>query len=240
MDKKRKTVIITGGAKRLGKEIALYFARQNYNIALHYFQSKDSAENVKQEFETLGVEVQLFYCDLSKINDITVLFKQIQTKFDTIEILINNASIFFKEEFLSNSIEDVQNTLAINFISPYLLSQEFAKHINNGHIINILDTKIKQLESQYFLYSLSKKMLKDLTLMSAKALAPNIRVNGICPGHIIMEEKNEMSHLKQKPENIPLKRNGYPGEIITALDFLIHQSFITGQLLFIDGGEHLL
>lgn len=234
-----KSALITGAARRLGKIIALHLAKAGYNIALHYNQSKEDAEAVAHEISLLNRKVHLYQSDLSNLNDSRVLIKTVVRDFPELDLLLNNASIFFKHDFLENNNKDIQETLNINFLSPYILSQEFATICKKGNIINILDTKISKLDTPYFLYTLSKKMLKDLTLMSAKTLAPDIRVNGICPGHIILEEKNEMSYLTMKAESIPLLRNAKEEDIIKSVVFLLDNKFVTGQLIYIDGGENL-
>lgn len=236
----KKTALITGASKRLGKEIALDLVQKGFDIAIHYNQSKQDAIQLQDLIINKNQSARLYQCNLSDPNQSRTLITAVLKDFQQIDVLINNASVFFKSDFIEDNNDEILNTLSINFIAPYVLSQEYAKWNKSGNIINIIDTKINKLDTPYFLYTLSKKMLKDLTLMLAKTLAPEIRVNGINPGHILLEEKNDMSHLSMNPEKIPLKRNAHIKDILSAIDYILQNDFLTGQLLNIDGGEHLV
>jgi len=234
-----KTALITGGAKRLGSSIALKLAQNGCNIALHFNKSKNDAEKLKDQLSEFKIKCEIFQADLSNENEALTLIEKVFQKFNDLEILINNASIFKKAAFLETGINLLNETLNLNFKAPFILSQKFAEKIKTGHIINIIDAKISKNSSNYFIYTLSKKALADFTKTAAKVLAPKIRVNGVCPGLILPPEDKNEDYLTELAKKIPLKRKGSSDDITEAILFLINNKYITGQLLFIDGGEHL-
>ncbi len=240
MSSNRKAAIVTGGAKRIGKEIVFYLARQGYDIALHYHQSKTDANSVAKEIEKLGVACALFSYDLSDPATPKDLILEVFETFPDSSLLVNNASIFNRAYFLETDETFFDDHFTVNVKTPFFLSQHFAKQCKAGHIINLLDTKISKNHTPYFAYSLTKKVLFEFTKMAAKELAPSIRVNGICPGLILPSLESGKEGFDKMAQSIPAKRVGNPECITTALDYLLKNHFVTGECLFVDGGEHLL
>ena len=233
------TALITGGAKRIGNAIAKKLALHGYDIALHFNTSEEKAMSLQKHLQNTGVRCELFKCDLSNEKEVLNLIPEVMKKFNNIDLLINNASIFNRATLIETDINLFNKTFNINFKAPYILTGEYAKLIKTGHIINIIDTKAEKNDFIYSCYTLSKKSLKELTLMSAKELGPDIRVNGIAPGLILEPEGKPPEYLDEMAKNIPLKRKGNVESITNALIFLIENTFITGQILFVDGGQHL-
>jgi len=238
-----KAALITGGAKRIGRQIALYLANQGFDIAVHYNRSVKDAEQVAEEIRSMGRECSIFQADLTGREQVVKLADDVFEKFSEISLLINNASLFERAGFLQTDEALFEKLFSANFRAPFLLMQKFGRHANDKNIrlqiINILDAKISRNHTPYFWYSLTKKSLADLTLMAAKALGPNVRVNGISPGLILpSKDSGEEGFLRMK-ENIPLKMTGNPDYITHAIGFLLDNPFVTGEILFIDGGEHL-
>ncbi len=236
----KKSALITGGAKRIGKAIALYLADCGYDIALHYNTSKTEANITKSEIEKKGQKCTLFQCDFNKITESSKLIKKVKSSFPNLCLLVNNASIFEGGLFQETNIQFLEKHLNVNFKTPFILSRDFAKLCKKGQIINILDTNVVRKGSKYFAYNLSKKALYDLTKMAAYELGPYIRVNGIAPGPILSPFGKDDGYLKIKAKNIPLKQRGNTEYITHAVGFLIENDFITGECLFIDGGKHLV
>lgn len=243
--KKNQTALITGASKRIGREIAVDLAQKGFDLFLTYNQSQNEAVRLKEEIEKkCKVNCEILQCDLAKENGLELLLSRIN-KIHNLTLLINNASIFEKSKFISGSKSDLENNLNLHLISPLRLSQQFAKHVlSNGisgaQIINMVDKNIVRYDTRYFYYTLSKKFLAELTKMLALELAPQIRINAIAPGFISSEIGNESGDFTEKlKEKIPLKRIGESFEIAQAVGFLLENKFITGQVIFIDGGASL-
>ncbi len=235
----KQAALITGSAKRIGKAIAVHLAESGFDIALHYNTSKSEAEEVAKEIKSKGRNCVLFQCNLSNIKDTLSLIEKVKQSFPSLSLLINNASIFEKRSFLESDISFFDNHFNTNFKAPFFLSQSFAKSVKEGHIINLLDTNITQDRTKYFVYNLTKKMLSEFTKMTAAELAPHIRVNAIAPGPILPPSNKEKEYLEREQESIPLKRWGTMPEILQSIDFLLKNEYLTGQCIFVDGGDHL-
>ena len=233
--------LVTGGADRIGKAVAIHLAKQDYNLVLHYNSSKDKAQKLKEELESIysDIKVELLQINFLKENDFDQIFKDLKKKNITIDVLVNCASDFIKSNFKEEGSELYDKEMMINFKNPYLLTKAFANVFGKGNIINFVDTKVAKNSTVHLDYILSKKLLKDFTLISAVELAPNIRVNGIAPGLILPPPGEDESYLLNLAKNIPLKTVGNLEEIIKAVQFILDSYFFTGQILYIDGGEHL-
>lgn len=235
----RDAVLITGGAKRVGAEIALYLARRGFSIALHYNHSAKDAEGVRRMIEQAGGTCAVFKADLRKESETLKLIPGVLKTFPDLRAVINSASIFTRSSLKEPDLDDLEQNFAIHVKSPYILMSQFAKCVKDGVIINILDTNITKTKISHFNYLLSKKTLASLTGMAAVELAPNIRVNAIAPGLILPPSGKTRAHLDRLARGIPLKRKGSPANISQAVHYLLENDFVTGQTLFVDGGEHL-
>ncbi len=234
-----KAALITGGAKRIGAEIVKKLAKNGYNIALHYNSSYDSAKKIKEEVESVGVKCILFQCNFYEEKEVLLLIDQVKKEFQELNLLINNASVFIRSKTINTDIKMFNMIFNTNFKAPFILSRDFAKAVKNGNIINIIDTKITKNDFLYSAYTLSKKILEDLTLMTAKEFAPGIRVNGIAPGLILPPIDKKDNYLKKLAKKIPIKKKGEITDIINTLDFLLNNDYITGQIIYVSGGQHL-
>ncbi len=234
----KKTALITGGADRIGKAIALRCADLGYDIALHYSQSFDKAEVLQREIISKDVECKLYRTDFNVLSETKSLITEVSETFG-LSVLINNASLFFESSLEGSSYDEFETLFNVNFKSPYILIKEFAKQVKQGVIINILDTEIVRNQTKYFDYLITKKSLSELTRMAAFHLAPDIRVNGIAPGLILPPAGKDMSYLLKRAEDIPLKKVGSTQGITDAVQFFIESDFVTGQTIFVDGGENL-
>jgi pteridine reductase len=236
---KMSTALVTGSAKRIGKEIALFLAGRGFNIALHYNTSKTEAEKIQGEIEKLTVKCKLFKCDLSLQDKTSGLIEEVFKTFPDLEILINSASVFKRSSILETSHKLFDEMFNINFKAPFFLVRDFVRLVKKGNIINILDTKISGSGFAYAAYTLSKKALEDLTLMSAKEFGPGIRVNGIAPGLILPPEGETSDYLDKIAANIPLKKRGDISNILKTVHFILDNDYITGQVIYVDGGQKL-
>ncbi|MFH1941980.1 MAG: SDR family oxidoreductase [bacterium] len=234
------TALVTGGARRIGRAIALSLADKGYSIALHYHTSKAEAEDLASEIIGKGVECRLFRCDFNDPADVGSLIPSVFEHFPDCSLLINNASVFERVRLLDTDTDHFDRQFNVNFRTPFFLSRDFAKHCTEGQIINILDTKIMKMQIAYFAYTLSKKALSEFTLMAAKELGPRIRVNGISPGLILPSSEMSTEDFTRMGLRIPLGKTGNPANVVSAVHFLLENPFITGEIILVDGGEHLV
>lgn len=236
----KKAVIITGGAKRVGAAIAVYFARQGYDIALHYNHSKAEAEAVKKEVEAAGTACQLFACDLADSKALPKLMSDMKAAMPHCVALINNASAFERAPLMETDEALFDRQMDINFKAPFFLTQAFAKNFGAGCVVNIVDTDISKIQCSHFAYLLSKKALADFTLMAARELGPKIRVNGVCPGIMLPSGEWDETYIAQQAQLMPLRATATVEQTVAATRMLIENTALTGQLLYVDGGKHVL
>jgi pteridine reductase len=234
-----KAALITGSGARIGKAIALALAEAGYDVAVHYNCSEREARATAGEIRAKGVKCEVFKYDLSNIKDTRALVEDVFRYFPYCSLLINNASVFENTGFMETTEETFDRDFSINFKAPFFLAQEFSRQESAKLIVNILDTRVTKIETDNFVYNLSKRALRDFTLMAAKALGPKIRVNGICPGPTLPPRGKGMEYLKRISENTPLGVPGNPDFVIAGLKYIIENTYLTGECLFIDGGQHL-
>lgn len=234
----QQAALVTGASDRIGKAIALALADAGFNIALHYNNSEQKADQTKSEILAKNVNCETFKADLKSQNETIELISSVYERFN-LTLLINNASLFIPDKLTDGNDQMFDDIFQINFKAPYLLTREFAKKSKSGLIINLLDTNISKNSTQHFNYLLSKKFLEVFTKMSAVELAPNIRVNGIAPGLILPPEGQDNLYLERLSKEIPLKRIGDVKNISDSVLFLIKNNFLTGQIIYVDAGENL-
>ena len=239
--------LVTGAAKRIGRAIALNLAAMGYDIVISYNKSKKEAEVLAQKIrDDFSVRCEVFQCDLQDVQQTKKLAKFVKENFPHWNLLVNNASIFSRSKFLTGSDADLMDNLNTHLISPLILSKEFAKNIiqnslPNAQIINMIDKNIARFDTSYFYYLFSKKSLAEFTKMLALELSPQVRVNGIAPGFILnpIDEKSPSHDTQNIIKKIPLQTKGEIENIWQAIEFLLKNNFVTGQILFIDGGASL-
>ena len=235
-----KTVLITGASKGLGKSIAEIFAKNNYNIILHY--NTTNIDKLKKELEKYNVQVLPIKADITKEEEIKNMVEKIKNNFKKIDVLINNAAIAIDTTFEDKTKENILKTLDTNLIGPFLLTKHIEKYINKGGtIINISSTNGIDTYYEYSLdYDASKAALISLTHNLALHFAPNIRVNAVAPGWINTEmNKNLDENYKKEEENkILLKRFAEPEEIAKVVYFLSTDDakYINNEVIRVDGG----
>ena len=234
-------VIITGAARRVGAALARCFAAHGYDIALHYNRSEKDAGRLKKNIEKLGVDCILFQHDLMDIETLPWFIKNVRSQMRHCTVLINNASAFERAEFMETDEALFEQQFTVNFKAPFFLTQAFAKTFGKGCVINMLDADFTGTHGSHFAYLLSKKALADFTPMAARALGPRIRVNGVCPGIVLPPESGEYdAYVKKSRANMPLREHPTLEAVAEAAYWLAGQAHITGQLIYVDGGRHVL
>jgi len=236
-----KTALITGAAKRVGKAIAIHLASQGWNIAIHYNTSQEAATLFRNELANNypNQHFELFKADLNQTTEVESLIPQVIQKMLQIDLLINNASVFEPAKLRNTTSEFLDQQMNINFRAPFILTKMFAGILNSGVIINITDTRIVNNQTNFAAYSIAKKALWELTKMAALEFGPEIRVNAIAPGLTLPPEEKDEEYLLKLAEKIAMKRPGGIEPILKSLDFILRNDYLTGQLLFCDGGENL-
>lgn len=234
-------VLVTGGAVRLGEAISRTFADAGFRVALHYQRSAAEAQSLLDE---LGGSPQhaAFAADLTSETACSELVGGVVESMGRIDVLVNNAAVYHRQTLAETSEESLLAELRPNLFAPLHLTRAFAAATESGCIINMLDRRVSGLDTHCLPYLLSKKALADLTRVTALELAPRIRVNAVAPGAVLPAPGDSEAAMYAHAGPIPLGREarGTPQDITAAALFLAQQSSITGQTLFVDGGQHLL
>lgn len=232
-----KTILITGAAKRVGRIFALACASAGADIVIHHGHSEKDALKVKDEIDALGRKAHVLASDLGKPAEATRLISQ-ANEFSPLFALVNSAAIFEPLSFNETTLTDWERHMAINLTAPFLLSQEFARQIKEGRIVNIVDWRALRPGADHFPYTISKAALAALTQSLAVALAPRITVNGLALGAILPPSDGAVNDDIIK--NVPAKRWSEPQEVGEALLFLLTgPAYVTGEIIHVDGGRHL-
>ena len=240
----KKTIFITGGAKRIGKEIALNFKELGWNIIIHYNSSKEDAEYLANRINKDNPDsAKTVQGNLDVQKDIEKILNEADGMFPTIDLLINNASTFYPTPIDEISEDHWEKLIGSNLKGPLFLIHGLKNELkkSQGSIINITDTNLTKGVANYSIYSAAKAGLEAITKGLARELAPEIKVNAIAPGAILEPPDVSWSEEQKNKviENIPLKRMGSEKDIANAVKFLSYSKYITGQIIKVDGGRSL-
>ncbi|MEM8788800.1 MAG: SDR family oxidoreductase [Pseudomonadota bacterium] len=247
-----EAALITGAAKRLGRAMALRLAARGADVVIHYSGSADAAEDTAAEARALGVKAVTLQADLLDHDAVMGLVPAAAAALDgPLTVLINNASIFEPDSIADATIDSWNRHVGSNLRAPLFLLQAFAAQcptgardgngepIARGVVVNMLDQRVRKLTPHFTTYTIAKMGLWALTRTAAQALAPDIRVNGIGPGPTMQGTRQSKEHFDDQRANTILRRGSDPEEICRALEFILDNPGLTGQLLCLDGGQHL-
>lgn len=235
-------VLITGAAKRIGRAIALGMAKAGWAVAVHHNRSAAAAAEVVATIEEAGGRAVALRCDLSREAEVETLVERAAGALGPLTCLVNNASLFEMDTIETVSRDSWDAHIEINLRAPLVLSQAFARQLPDGaqgNIINLLDQRVWKLTPYFLSYTVSKMGLWTLTRTLAMALAPRIRVNGIGPGPTLPSARQTPEQFEELCRAVPLGRGTTPEEICEAVLFLLSAPAVTGQMIALDGGEHL-
>ncbi|MBI2026353.1 MAG: SDR family oxidoreductase [Deltaproteobacteria bacterium] len=235
MNLKNKTVLITGGAVRLGKLLVEAFVERGAHVALHYNSSEQKAFELTRKLGLPGP----FQADLSSLSQIDKLVQDVRLRFSTIDILINNAALFFQRNFFETIEDDYDTLMDVNLKSVFFLSQRVAQNMKEagcGCIVHIGDAGGDILWANYMAYCLSKAGVISLTKAMAKALAPNIRVNCVSSGPLDFAEVDN----KNLSNTTLLKKLGRPQDVVSSVLHVVQSEFMTGSVIYVDGGRAII
>ncbi len=233
--------LVTGGARRLGRTIATELCAAGADLLIHYNRSHSEAEQLATAIRQSGRLAWTISTDLQEQSATERLIADATTLTGRpLDILLNNASIYAESDVSSVTMVGIEQQVRINASAPLLLARAFAAQKRpSGCIINMLDARMVDYDSQHLAYHLSKRMLLSITQLLALELAPTIRVNGVAPGVILPDEGQPEASLEAMVRSTPLGRHGEPSDVARAVRFLAENNFITGQILYVDGGRHL-
>lgn len=244
MDLTGRVVLVTGGAHRVGKAIALLLAEMGAGtVVFTYHSSADVARETQQEIQSLGCQVLSIRCDQGQIAQIRETMSMIHERLGRLDVLINSASIFGTADFFSVTPENWDTVMDVNARGPFFFMQEAARIMqeqDDGLIINIIDESVKRPALTWIHHGASKAALWNLTQSAAIALAPKIRVNAILPGAVLKPPEWDDRRWQALKANIPLQAMGTPDDVCKAVKFLVESDFITGQAVVVDGGATLV
>jgi len=244
--------LVTGAGKRLGRAMALELARQGHDVAVHYATSRDAAEAVADEIRAMGRNAVTLAADLLDETQVTPLVAQAAEALGgPITTLVNNASIFDYDNIQTATRRSWDRHMESNLRAPFVLIQQLAAQmpaptqdqagepVAQGLVINMIDQRVHKLTPEFMTYTIAKMGLWALTRTSAQALAPRVRVNAIGPGPTLQGHRQSDSHFQNQRRATILHRGANPQDITAALVYFLHAPGVTGQLLCVDGGQHL-
>lgn len=236
-----KTILITGAARRLGAEMALFCAKNGADIIIHYHASESKALETKAAITALGRNCWMVQADLNDNNAVVRMY-EMANRFSHIDALINSASIFKPGGLMESTIEDWETALRVNLTTPFILTQAFSRHytgIEAGRVVNLVDWRALRPGKDHFAYTISKAGLVALTKSAALNLAPRIIVNAIALGAILppVDEPVNPELIKQ----VPMNRWAAMDEFLSAIRFFLDgPEYLTGEVIHLDGGRHLV
>ena len=234
-----KTALVTGAAKRLGRATALALAEAGVHVVVHYRGSEAEATEVCREARVLGVRAFTVGADLAVSAEADALLSRAVELAGPIDILVNNASVFPEDTVLNLNADALAWCMNLHAYAPLALSRAMAAQGREGAIINYIDARVQDYDRMHAAYHLSKRALLSLTSMLALELAPRVRVNGVAPGLILPPEGKDMAYLEGLAHTNPLQVYGAPEDVTEAALFLMRSRFVTGQVIYVDGGRHL-
>jgi NAD(P)-dependent dehydrogenase (short-subunit alcohol dehydrogenase family) len=235
--------LVTGAAQRIGRAIAKELARAGWAVAVHYHRSAADARSLVAEIADSGGTAVAIAADLGKANAAASLIGAAAKALGPLTLLVNNAAIFERDTIATADAKSFDRHAAVNLRAPLLLSQAFARQLAGdaaGNIVNLVDAQVWRTDADFISYNLSKAGLWSLTRNLALALAPRVRVNAIGPGAALPSARQSPAHFARQWSSTPLGRGAHPGEIAQAIAFIVAAPAMTGQMIALDGGQHLV
>ena len=243
--------LVTGAARRLGRAMALDLARRGWDVAVHYNGSAEAAEAVADEIRGIGRRAEALQADLLDEDAVQNLVPRVVRALGAPRVLVNNASIFEYDTLSSATRESWDRHIGSNLRAPFVLIQGLAEHapepqidargepVAQSLVVNMIDQRVRKLTPEFMTYTLAKSALWTLTRTAAQALAPKARVNAIGPGPTMRGARQSEEHFARQREATILQRGSDEDGIVRALGYFLDEPAVTGQLICVDGGQHL-
>mgnify|MGYP005815001841 CR=1 FL=1 len=236
------TALVTGAARRIGRAIALALAEDGWAVAIHHHHSDEDADALVRGIEAKGGRAVALKGDLGNVADVSALVPDAAKALGPLTLLVNNASLFEPDEALTMTGASWDAHMDANLKAPAFLTQAFAAQLpegSEGNIINMIDQRVWRPNPRFLSYTVSKMALWDMTRLLAQALAPHIRVNAIGPGPTLANARQTQADFDRQRQATILRRGTSPEEICAAIRFILAAPAMTGQMIALDGGQHL-
>ncbi|MBK6488571.1 MAG: SDR family oxidoreductase [Gemmatimonadetes bacterium] len=232
--------LVTGGARRLGAECARALARRGFHVAIHHRRSFDEAAALVTEIEDGGGSAHAFPFDLLAPNAPSDLVDAVVARFGRLDVLVNSAASMLRTPVGTVTADQLDEIFALNVRAPFLAAQAAARHMAPGSVIvNMADLAAFETWAGYIPHAMSKAAVVQMTRALAKTLAPDIRVNAIAPGIVLLPEGWDAASADRLAATTPLQRHGTPADVVRALEYLLDATFVTGEILLVDGGRQV-
>jgi NAD(P)-dependent dehydrogenase (short-subunit alcohol dehydrogenase family) len=241
MELRGKVGLVTGGAVRLGRAMAVALAGEGMRLVVHYNSSAGPADALVEEIRAGGGEAAAIGADLSRPAEVERLARDAVAAFGGVDVLVNSASVFPPEALEETDLELWEHTMAVNLRAPFFLIRHLAPVLRErgGVVVNMADLAGMQAWARYAAHGISKAGVVHLTRVAARALAPEVRVVGIAPGAVLPPGETSDEELARLAAGAALRRNGSPDDVVRALLYLLSADFVTGEVLVVDGGRTL-
>ncbi|WP_175624625.1 MULTISPECIES: SDR family oxidoreductase [Oxalobacteraceae] len=239
----KKTALVTGAARRIGRTIALALAQNGWDVVVHYSRSEAEAQTTVADIVALGQRAIALQCDLNDEAGVKTLLDQAAAQLGPVTCVVNNASLFDYDSAADFSAATLDAHMHTNLVAPVLLAQALHRATPEGAqavVVNLLDQKLFNLNPDFLSYTLSKAALQTATTMLAQALAPKVRVVGVAPGITLVSGDQSEAEFQRAHKVTPLGRSSTPDDIAHAVRFVIEAQAMTGTTLLVDGGQHLI
>ncbi|MCL4695132.1 MAG: SDR family oxidoreductase [Candidatus Hydrogenedentes bacterium] len=234
-----KTALVTGAAHRIGRAISTALAEAGANVVIHYRSSGEDADRLASDLAELGAKAWSVQGDLGDPEQASALISSAHRVAGALDIVVNNASIFPESTLRDFTRTQLQESVDVNALGPFLIARSFYETGGQGVVINLLDCMIADYDRKHVAYHLSKQMLFSLTRMMAVEFAPAVRVNGVAPGLVLPPAGKDESYLAGLASSNPLNAYGNVDDVAEAVLFLARSTFVTGQVIYVDGGRNL-
>lgn len=241
MELRGKVALVTGGGRRVGRALAEALAERGATVAVHYNESRAGADEVVRGIESRGGKAAAVGADLTNAEAPAALVDTVSGRFGSLDILINSAAVMVRTPFGETSAAQWDSMFALNLRAPFFLSQAAAPLLRRAHgaIVNIADLAAFETWPGYIPHGITKGGVVQMTRALARVLAPEVRVNAIAPGTVLLPDDWSREDAARLDETTPLKRPGSPADVAQAMLYLLESDYVTGETIVVDGGRHI-
>lgn len=241
MDLRSSVALVTGGGRRVGRALALALAGRGASVAVHYNESAKGANEVVASIKAAGGRAEAFGADLTQPDAPDALVRRVVDSLGSLDVLVNSAAVMVRTPFGEVTGEQWDNIFALNLRAPFFLAQAAAKHLRRtrGAIVNVADLAAFETWPGYIPHGLTKSGIVHMTKALARVLAPDVRVNAVAPGTVLLPDDWTDRDEARLNQTTPLERQGSPDDVASAMLFLLDANYITGETIVVDGGRHV-